>query len=279
MPPSAIRALVRDEARARRELGRDDIPLRVIDVRDPATLRDAFEGCAAIVHTAAVAIDRRGGFTDVNVRGVAHVIAEARRSGIQRLVHISAIGADPVSPYPFLRSKGEGQRIIETSGIPHVVLRPSLLFGPGDDFFQRLAFSLRFPIVPVIGNGRARFQPLHVEDLAQCAGVALQRDDLLGRAYDIGGPEIFTYDELLTDTMAALGIAKPRLHLPTALLKPAAFAMQLAMDDPLVTPQQLDLLGVDNVARPNEIGRFGVRPQPLRGGLNYLRSRRDSVKR
>ena len=271
-PPSAVRGLVLDEARARTELGRHEIPLRVADVRDAASLSGVFDGCEAIVHTVAIATERRGRFDEVNVRGVENVIAEARRAGVRRIVHLSAVGAAPDSPYPFLRSKGRGQRLIETSTIPFVVLRPSLLFGPGDDFFPRVAFTLRFPIVPVPGDGRARFQPIHVEDVAACVLAALERAELVGRAYEIGGPDPVTYDELLGEAMAALGVRRPRLHLPVPFVKPAAFALGIVLADPPVTVAQLDLLAVPNVPQPNEVARFGVRPRPFRGGLGYLRS-------
>lgn len=270
--PGDIRPLVRDERRARVELGRDDLPLRVVDVCDPESLRGALDGCTALVHTVAIPTERRQRFADVNVRGVQNTIAEAERAGVRRIVHISAIGADPASPLPYLRSKGEGQRIVEASGIDYVVLRPSLLFGPGDDFFPRLAFSLKFPLVPVPGDGKARFQPLHVEDLVRCLRAALSRDDLRG-AYEVGGAEVVTYDELLAETMTALGIRRPLVHVPVPLVKPGAVAMGLVMADPPVTTGQLDLLAVDNVPRPNEIERFGVAPRSLRGGLNYLQPR------
>lgn len=270
--PEAIQAIVRDRERARSELAREDLPLRVVDVRDPASLRGAFEGCEALVHTVAIPTERGATFRDVNVRGVQHVVDEAKRAGVRRLVHISAVGADPSSPFPFLRSKGEGQATAERSGIPFVVLRPSLLFGPGDDFFPRLAFSLRFPIVPVPGDGRARFQPLHVEDLAECLLRALENDDLLGRAYEVGGPDAVTYDDLLSEAMAGLGVRRPRVHVPVRLMKPGALLLQLVLTDPPVTAQQLDLLKVENMPRPNEVERFGVRPRPFRGALGYLKS-------
>jgi uncharacterized protein YbjT (DUF2867 family) len=270
LPPFALRCVVRDAERARRELPHPDLPLRVADVRDPASLDGAFDGCFAVVHTVAIPTERRARFADVNVNGTANVVEEAKRSGVGRIVHMSVLGADPESRFGFLRSKGEGQRVVETSRLPFVVLRPSILFGPGDDFFPRLAVSLRFPVVPVPGDGTSRFQPLHVADLAQCIRVALTREDLLGRSHEIGGPEAVSYDELLSEAMTTLGMRRPRLHLPVALMKPGAIVMSLLSPDPPVTAEQLDLLKADNAPPVNEIDRFGVRPRPFRGGLDYL---------
>jgi uncharacterized protein YbjT (DUF2867 family) len=198
------------------------------------------------------------------------VVREAERAGVRKIVHLSAIGASPDSPYPFLRSKGEGEASVESSPIPHVVLRPSILFGPGDDFFPRLRFSLRFPVVPLPDGGRARFQPLHVEDLALAVRSALQ-GSVVG-VYEVGGPVPVSYREMLGEAMRAYGIRRPTMPLPVPLMKPAAYLFERTMADPPVTVRQLDLLGVDNTPQPNSIDQvFGIRPRAfLKGGLAYL---------
>lgn len=269
-PPREIRALVRDERRARVELPAAGLDVRVVDVRRPETLRGALDGCAAVVHTVAVPTERAQRFADVNVGGTRAVVAEAERAGVRRIVHLSAIGADANSPYPFLRSKGEGEAIVRASRVPSVVLRPSLLFGPGDDFFPRLRFALRFPVTPVPGDGRARFQPLHVADLALALRAALRRDDVLG-VHEVGGPEPVTYDELLREAMAGYRVRRPTVHLPVPVMKLPAFFLGLVLADPPVTVAQLDLLAVDNTPAANAIETaFGVRPRPFRGNLAYL---------
>ena len=270
-----VRALISERPGAEKELPGSGagMDVRRADVRKPETLRGAFDGCDAVVHTVAIPTERKQRFAEVNVAGVAHVVAETRRAGVRRIVHLSALGADPASPYPYLRSKGEGQALVTGSGIGHVVLRPSLLFGEGDDFFPRLAFSLMFPVVPVPGDGRSRFQPLHVDDLAQALVAAVERPETAG-VYEIGGAEPVTYDEMLAETMRGTGKHRPTFHLPVPLMKPPAFFMGLVMPDPPVTIGQLDLLAVDNTPRQNALeSAFGVRPRPFRGALDYLRHR------
>ena len=271
-----VRAVISERPGAERELpeGGAGSEVRRVDVRRAETLRGVFDGCEAVVHTVAVPTERAQSFGAVNVGGVANVVAEADRAGAGRLVHVSAIGADPASPYPYLRSKGEGQALVARSGIPSVVLRPSLLFGEGDDFFHRLVFSLAFPIVPVPGDGKARFQPLHVDDLAAALLAAASRPLAEVRGvHEVGGPEPITYDDLLAETMRGTGKRRPMLHLPVILMKPPAIVMGLLMPDPPVTVQQLDLLAVDNTPRDNALERvFGVRPRPFRGALGYLRA-------
>ena len=274
-PAEDIRALVRDPAqpgqpgRAASELPRG-LDVRMADVTRPDTLRGAFDGIDAVVHTVAIPTERHGSFERVNAEGTRAVVREAQRAGVRKLVHLSAIGASPDSPYPFLRTKGEGQAAVEASGIPYVVLRPSILFGPGDDFFPRLRFSLRFPVVPLPGGGKARFQPLHVADLAQAIRAAL-RGPATG-TYEIGGPAPVSYRVMLEETMRAYRRPRPTIPLPVLLMKPAAFIFERTMADPPVTVRQLDLLAVDNTPHPNSIDQvFGIRPRAfLGGGLSYL---------
>lgn len=268
-PAAEIRALVRDTAHAASELPAG-LELRAIDVTRPESLRDAFDGVDAVVHTVAIPTERHGSFERINAEGTRAVVREAERAGVGKLVHLSAIGASPESPYPFLRSKGAGQAAVEAGRVPQVTLRPSILFGPGDDFFPRLRFSLRFPIVPLPGGGTARFQPLHVADLALAVLAAL-RGPLTG-AYEVGGPVPVSYREMLEETMRGYGIRRPLLPLPVFALKPAAFVFERTMADPPVTVQQLDLLAVDNTPHPNAIDQvFGIRPRAfLGGGLSYL---------
>jgi uncharacterized protein YbjT (DUF2867 family) len=268
-----VRALISERPGAESELPRGGAGMDVtrVDVRRAETLRGTFDGCDAVVHTVAVPTQRKQRFADVNVNGVANVVDEARRAGVRRILHMSALGADPFSPFPYLRSKGQGQAIVAESGLSHLVLRSSLLFGEGDDFFPRLAFSLLFPIVPVPGDGRSRFQPVHVDDIAQALAAGIERPELTG-IYEVGGAEPLTYDDLLSETMRGVGKRRPTLHLPVALMKPPALVMGLLMADPPVTVEQLDLLAVDNTPRENALEPvFGVRPRPFRGALGYLR--------
>ncbi len=273
MAPSEIRAIVREPGRAAAELPATGLDIRRADVTDPESLRGAFDGMDAVVHTVAIPTERHGSFERINADGARAVVREAQRAGVGRIVHVSAIGASADSPYPFLRTKGEGQAAVEGSRIPYVVLRPSILFGPGDDFFPRLRFSLRFPVVPLPGGGVARFQPLHVEDLAQAIRAAL-RGGMTG-AFEVGGPAPVTYRQMLEETMRAYGLRRPTVPMPVPLMKPAAFLFERTMADPPVTVRQLDLLAVDNTPHPNAIDQvFGVRPRAfLGGGLSYLAQR------
>src|SRR5438874_13579238 len=214
-----VRAVISERPGAEKELpaAGAEIDVRRGDVRKPDSLRDAFDGIDAVIHTVAVPTERKQRFADVNVAGVAHVVAEARRAGVGRIVHMGALGADPHSPYPYLRSKGQGEALITGSGIAYVVLQPSLLFGEGDDFFPRLRISLLFPIVPVPGDGKARFQPVHVDDIAQALVAALERAEVSG-PHEVGGPDPVSYDEMLEEAMRGLHKRRMTVHVPVPML-------------------------------------------------------------
>ncbi len=225
--PSDIRAIVRDRVRAAAELPSAGLDVRTADVTDPASLRGAFDGIDAVVHTVAIPTERGDTFQRVNVEGTQAVVREAERAGVTKLVHMGALRGAPESRYPYLRSKG-------------------------------------------LGGGTARFQPLHVADLALVLRAAL-RGPLTG-TYELGGPEPVTYRQLVEETMRGYGIRRPTMPLPVPLMKPAAFLFERTMADPPVTVGQLDLLAVDNTPHPNAIDQvFGIRPRPfLGGGLSYL---------
>src|SRR3989442_12857854 len=132
-----VRALISERLGAEKELpgGGVGMDVRRADVRNPETLRGAFDGHDAVVHTVAVPTERKQRFAEVNVAGVANVVAEARRAGVRRIVHMSALGADPASRYPYLRSKGEGQALVTGSGVPLALPRAPALLGGGGDLF------------------------------------------------------------------------------------------------------------------------------------------------
>ena len=209
-----VRALISERPGAESELPPGSFDVRRADVRKPETLRGQFDDIDAVVHTVAVPTERAQRFAEVNVAGVAHVVDEARRAGVRRIVHMSALGADPRSPFPYLRSKGEGQAIV----------------------------------------------------------AALEHAEISG-AYEVGGPQAVTYDQMLAETMRGAGTRRPTLHVPVLLMKPPAVVMGLFMKDPPVTVDQLDLLKADNTPRSNAMEPvFGVHPRQFQGALGYLRS-------
>jgi NADH dehydrogenase len=176
---------------------RASVELRTGDVGRPATLPTALAGVDAVVHLVAIPRDRNGGrdLLAVNLDGTRNVVAAMKVAGVRRLVHLGALGVVDREELHYAKSKARAERVVAESDLDWTILKPSLLFGPGDGFFNIIAGLVRMTpgIVPVPGDGKSRFQPLHVGDLALCLRLALERPDTVGRACELGGPRIWTY--------------------------------------------------------------------------------------
>ncbi len=243
------------------------------DVRDITSLHQAMVGAEAVVHLAAIIREKgRATFQGVNHQGTANVIAAAQEAGVQRILHLSVIGAQDNPRYPYLRSKWQGEQAVIQGGVPYTILRPSFLFGEGDEFFNLLAGVVKaLPLVPIAGSGKARFQPIWVEDVARCVELGLSTGRLVDQTIKIGGSEHFTYDGLIDLVAATLGARRVKVHVPLPLMGFLATMMGV-LPRPPVTRQQLAMLAVDSVTQLDAVERyFGFQPRPISGNLDYVR--------
>ncbi|MGA9112442.1 MAG: NAD-dependent epimerase/dehydratase family protein [Candidatus Dormiibacterota bacterium] len=249
------------------------------DVVTGTGLAEAFAGCQAVVNLVAVIVEkRRQTFDAVNRQGTANVAQAAAAAGVTHLVQLSALGAGPDPRFAYLASKWAGEQAIAISGVPHTIIRSSLVFGPGDGFFVKLARLVRrtpplFPL-PIAGDGRTLFQPIAAADVARCIALALERGPSNG-VVSIGGPDHLTYEQII-DLIRGEVVSLPRLkvHVPVIAIKPVATLMTAIMRDPLVTPSQLDLLGRNNITLPGAVRvAFGFDPARFAESCGYLRRR------
>ena len=271
-----VRALVRDRARAESRLAGTGAALVVGDLGDPASVDAALRGCAAVVHLAAIAIERRGAtYERVNADAAIALLAAARAAGARRFVQMSQNGASSASPHRFLRSKGLAEDAVRASGLAWSVLRPSVIFGPEDAFVNALARLVRLsPIVyPIPGGGTARFQPIAVDDVARAIVRVLERDEAVGATYTIGGPAPMSLREMAVVVLAAMDAKRTLVSAPVALLRPLVAIAQRVIPNPPVTTELLALLGVDNTTPDNALEtRLGIAPMPFTAdNLGYLR--------
>ena len=230
-------------------------------------------------------------FDLVNRRGAAEVAAAAKVSGVQRIVHLSALGAGPEAPR-YLQSKWMGEEAIRRSGVPSVIIRPSFVIGPGGGAAIQFAAVVRLgpwyplyllgvparplevlavlaPIVPVLGSGQYRSMPLDVRDLLAVVGQALRRDDVLGEVYELGGPHALTYDGLLDDVMAVLGLRRWKVHMPMSLARALVREFRY-LPNPPITQDEFEALLVDNVCDNTKAVRtFGLTLKPFRDAMRY----------
>ena len=262
-----VRALVRSPVKAAERLAPMPLELHVGDVRDVTVLQRTMQGCDAVVHLAAIAIERRGQtYEDVNRGGTERVLDAMRAAGVRRLIHMSQNGAASSLPYRFLRSKGFAEDAVRASGTDWTVLRPSVIFGPEDEFANVLARLVRLSpfVYPVPGGGTARFQPIAVDDVAGAVAAALAERDTIRQAYALGGPAQLTLRQMVERILVAMDTKRLLVALPTSLLRPVIALLQRVLPNPPVTTELLDLLKIDNVVAGNALrDTFGIAPTPF----------------
>ena len=264
----AVRALVRDEARVQREGRLDGLSVEIVsgDVTVHDSLLPAFENVDAVIHTVAIAIEKGDkSYEEVNYQGTVNVVEAAQAAGVRRLINLSQFGADASLPYRFLASKGRAQDYVARSETNWTAFRPTVIWGPEDEFANTFAKLAPFSplIFPIVGDDSSQFQPIWVEDLVTSLVASLEDPSTFGREYELGGPEILTLEEIERRTLWAIGARRTMVRFPMGLLKIIVTVMEAALPAPPVTRSLLELLAVGNVTKNNKINRFVQDPRPF----------------
>ena len=237
------------------------------DIRDAKALAAALNGVDAVVHL--VGILRETGHTQtfggVFLEGTRAVIEAAHQAGVGRFVHVTGIGADPDSPDAFERTRGLAERETRESDLDWTILRPSVIFGVRGSMFDRMARSVKstwpFAVVP---RQDGLYQPIWRDDAALCVATALQNESLLGGTYELGGPDTWTYSELIRLALRQLKLRRIVLPLPSPLLLAGAGLPQLVGKRAMVTASELRQLTRDNRTDPSVVRKtFGIEPTSL----------------
>lgn len=218
------------------------------NIRDEKSVAAAVSGADAVINL--VGILYQGGkqkFDTVQGTGAKRLAMAARAAGAKRFIQISAIGADSDSDSNYARSKAAGEQGVSSSFPGATILRPSIVFGPEDDFFNRFAkMAMISPALPLIGGGHTKFQPVYVGDVAAAIAKALEDPATMGKTYELGGPRVYTFRELLRLMLREIGRCRALIPLPFALASLKASVLQLLPVPPL-TVDQVRLLKRDNV--------------------------------
>jgi NADH dehydrogenase len=240
------------------------------NLRHRASVDRAVEGADAVVNLVAILAESgRQRFDSVHVFGARAVAEAARAAGIDSIVHMSALGADPDSPSASARSRAAGEAAVVETLPKSVILRPSILFGPEDDFFNRFAAMARIsPVLPLFGGGKTRFQPIFVGDVARAVADSVEGRARQGTIYELGGPEVKTFRECMELMLREIERKRLLLPLPFGLASAAGAVLQ-NLPGRLLTRDQVRQLRIDNVvsdlARKEKrtIGAFGIDPVTL----------------
>ena len=236
------------------------------DVPDDAGVASAVKGASAVVNLVGILSERgRQTYAALHVEGARNVALAARNAGASRLIHVSALGATRRAPALSDRTKAEGEEAVRAAFPEATIIRPSLVFGSSDHFFTRwVAMAQRSPVLPLIGGGATKFQPAHVDDVAAAIVKVLKRSDTAGRTYEFGGPEVYSFRELVERLLANLGWRRVLVSVPFPLAESLAAVLELLPAPPL-TRDQVRLLKTDkiNSGREPTLAALGVRPTDL----------------
>ncbi|KAH6916959.1 NADH dehydrogenase [Coprinopsis sp. MPI-PUGE-AT-0042] len=240
-----------------KELPPERISAVPVDITRPATLAPAFEGAHTVVSMVGLLQGTPSQFEAIQVTGAREVALAARNAGA-RLIHISAIGADSASDLPYAKTKGQGEELVMDICPDATIIRPSLVFGPEDDFFNRFATLSRFlPVLPVFNGGTSKFQPVFVDDIADLVEVTTRGDHeverrVSGAIVEAGGPEVFTFRELMHLVLEYTNRYRAIVSLPMFLGMIQATVMEkLPTNVFTITRDQIKQLQLDNIVNPN----------------------------
>jgi NADH dehydrogenase len=216
-----VRCLVRNPRKAAR-VAAWGAELAEGDVTEPASLRRAAAGAETVIHLVAIRQGREELFQRVMVDGTRDLLAAAREAGVARFVHMSALGTSEQTKdlVPYFRAKWETEQLVQASDIAYVIFRPSFVFGPDGGILPTFVKLARLtPVTPIIGSGRQRIQPIWADDVAAYFAEAVGRPGVTGRTYEIGGPDIVSWNDFWDLLKRTLGLRRPSIHVPVGLMK------------------------------------------------------------
>jgi uncharacterized protein YbjT (DUF2867 family) len=238
------------------------------DMTDAASLRIAAQGVDAVVHLVAIRQGRPEQFERIMVGGTRDLLVAAREVGVARFVKMSALGVSDETKdlVPYYRAKWDEERLVEESGLPYVMFRPSFIFGPSGGIlatFRRIAKLA--PVTPIPGAGRQRIQPIWIDDLAQYFAQSLTKAEATNRMFEVGGPDRVTWDEFWERLKRALGVRRPSVHMPMGFMRLNAMVTERLPGNIPLTRDLLKMLeaGDNVVTNDHAVDTFRIPLLPL----------------
>jgi NADH dehydrogenase len=272
----SVRIASRHPDRGHRLFGPDDPQLQSVeaDVHDERSVADALAGAYGVANAVSLYLERgQETFHSVHVEAAQRVAAQAQRAGVERLVHVSGIGADRASPSRYIRKRGEGELAVRAA-FAALFVRPAVIFGPDDAFLTTILKLLRqLPIYPMFGRGRTRLQPAYVEDVAEAVARVMGRAETPLTIFEFGGPSLYSYEQFLRAVAHQAGLAPILIPIPFAVWHALAWASEI-LPGPLLTRNQVELMQIDTVSSPEKPGfvELGISPHSVEAILQKMLS-------
>jgi len=246
----------------------DDPQLQSVeaDIRDEQSVARALAGAYGVVNAVSLYIEHgTETFHSLHVECAQRLATQAIQGGVERLVHVSGIGADAASPSLYVRKRGEGELAVRAAFADALLIRPAVMFGPDDSFLTTIITLLeRLPIYPMFGRGLTRLQPAHVEDVAEAITRALQRTEKHPNTFECGGPRVYSYKELLKAVAHEANLKPTLISIPFAAWHVLAWFAEM-LPSPPITRNQVELMQIDNVTSPEipGFGELGISPRSI----------------
>jgi NADH dehydrogenase len=271
----SVRVASRHPDRGYGLFGVDDPDLQSVqaDIQDGRSVADALAGAYGVVN--AVSLYVEGGqetFHSIHVASAQRVAARARRAGVERLVHVSGIGADAASPSLYIRKRGEGELVVRAAFDDALFVRPAVMFGPDDAFLTTILKLLRqLPIYPMFGRGLSRLQPVYVEDVAEATTQLLRQPETPSTIFEFGGPCVYSYQQFLRAVGHQAGLTPLLIPIPFAVWHALAWVSEI-LPHPPFTRNQVELMRIDTVSSREMPGfvELGISPQSVEAIIQML---------
>ena len=263
-----VRIASRHPDRGHRLFGPDDPQLQSVgaNIHDERSVADALAGAYGVVNAVSLYVERgQETFHSVHVESAQRVADQAHRAGVDRLIHISGIGADAASQSRYIRKRGEGELAVRAAFVEALFIRPAVMFGPDDAFLTTILKLLRqLPVYPMFGRGVTRLQPAYVEDVAEAIGRTMQRAETQPMIFECGGPRVYSYEELLRAVARQAGLAPRLIPIPFAAWHALAWASEM-FPSRLLTHNQVELMQIDTVSSLEMpgFGELGIPPHSV----------------
>ncbi len=251
----------------------DNVKQIAADARDERSVEAAIAGADGVVNAISLYVENGSDtFQSVHVETAARIARIARRIGVKRVVHVSGIGADAASPSPYIRSRGEGEAAVQAAFPGAIIIRPAVMFAQNDSFLTTILRLLRvLPAYPIFGDGKTRLQPVYADDVAAAITQLLRQSKKPSPIYELAGPRVYSYEELLRTIARAAGLRPVLMRTPFALWDAVAGLAEILPHPPL-TRNQVELMQIDTTASDDLPGlrELGISPRSLEEELEAM---------
>src|SRR5258707_789607 len=245
-----VRTASRHPDRVHRLFGPDGPQLQSVgaNIHDERSVAEALAGTYGVVNAVSLYVEHgRETFHSVHVESAQRIAAQARRAGVDRLIHISGIGADVASQSRYIRKRGEGELAVRTAFVEALIIRPAVMLGPDDAFLTTILKLLhQLPVYPMFGRGVTRLQPAYVKDVAEAVGRTMQRAETPSTIFEFGGPRVYSYEEFVRAVAHQAGLAPRLIPIPLAVWHALAWASEM-LPSPRLKRNQVELMQVATV--------------------------------